>query len=152
MALKDTISQDLKKAMKSGEKLRLETLRMIRAALMEKEIEKRGSDSGMTPEDELGVLTTAAKKRKESIELFQNGGRPELAEQERKELAIIQEYLPRQMSTEELEKAVRDIVVQVGSAGPGDFGKVMPLVMKQLKGKAEGRLIQETVKKLLGAP
>jgi len=151
MALKDTISQDLKNAMKSGEKLRLETLRTIRAALMEKEIEKRGSGNPMSPEDELGVLTTAAKKRKESIEQFQNGGRPELAEQERQELAIIQEYLPKQLSQEEVEKAVRDIVSQAGAAGPGDFGKVMPQVMKQLKGKADGRLIQETVKKLLGA-
>jgi|WetSurMetagenome_2_1015567.scaffolds.fasta_scaffold39103_4 uncharacterized protein len=151
MALKDTISQDLKNAMKSGEKLRLETLRTIRAALMEKEIEKRGSGNPMSPEDELGVLTTAAKKRKESIEQFQNGGRPELAEQERQELAIIQEYLPKQLSQEEVEKAVRDIVSQIGAAGPGDFGKVMPQVMKQLKGKADGRLIQETVKKLLGA-
>jgi uncharacterized protein YqeY len=151
MALKDTISQDLKNAMKSGEKLRLETLRTIRAALMEKEIEKRGSGNPMTPEDELGVLTTAAKKRKESIEQFQNGGRPELADQERKELAIIQEYLPKQMSKEELETSVREIIAQTGTAGPGDFGKVMPQVMKQLKGKADGRLIQETVKKLLGA-
>jgi uncharacterized protein YqeY len=151
MSLKDTISQDLKNAMKSGEKLRLETLRTLRAALMEKEIEKRGSGNPMSPDDELGVLTTAAKKRKESIELFQNGGRPELADQERKELAIIQEYLPKQMSGEELDKAVRGIIAQSSATGPGDFGKVMPLVMKQLKGKADGRVIQETVKKLLGA-
>ncbi len=151
MPLKDIISQDLKNAMKSGEKLRLETLRMIRAALMEKEIEKRGSANPMTPDDELGVLTTAAKKRKESIEQFQNGGRPELADQERKELAIIQEYLPKQVSMEELEKAVRDVISQVGATGAADFGKVMPQVMKQLKGKADGRVIQETVKKLLGA-
>ena len=151
MALKETISQDLKNAMKSGEKLRLETLRTIRAALLEKEIEKRGSGNAVSPEDELGVLTTAAKKRKESIEQFQNGGRPELADQERQELAIIQEYLPKQISPEELEQAVRDIVAQAGATGAGDFGKVMPQVMKQLKGKADGRLIQETVKKLLGA-
>ncbi len=152
MALKDTISQDLKNAMKSGEKLRLETLRTLRAALMEKEIEKRGSSNPMTPEDEIGVLTTAAKKRRESIEQFQNGGRPELAEQERKELAIIQEYLPKQMSHEEIEISVREVIAQTGAAGPQDFGKVMPQVMKLLKGKADGRLIQETVKKLLGAP
>lgn len=151
MALKDTISQDLKSAMKSGEKLRLETLRTLRAALMEKEIERRGSGSPMSPEDELGVLTTAAKKRKESIEQFQNGGRPDLAEQERQELAIIQEYLPKQLTPEEIERAVREIVAQTGASGPGDFGKAMPQVMKQLKGKADGRLIQETVKKVLGA-
>ncbi len=152
MALKETISQDLKNAMKSGEKLRLETLRTIRAALMEKEIEKRGSGNSMTPEDELGVLTTAAKRRRESIEQFQKGGRPELAEQERQELAIIQEYLPKQMSAEELEQAVRDLIAQTGATGAADFGKVMPQVMKQLKGKADGRVIQETVKRLLGAP
>jgi uncharacterized protein YqeY len=151
MSLKETISQDLKTAMKSGQKLRLETLRTLRAALMEKEIEKRGSGTPLSPEDELGVLTTAAKKRKESIEQFQLGGRMELAEQERQELAIIQEYLPRQISGDELEKVVRDIIAQTGAAGPADFGKVMPQVMKQLKGKADGRLIQETVKKMLGA-
>ncbi len=150
MALKEKIGDDLKAAMKSGDKLRLETLRTVRAALMEKEIERRGTGKPMTPEDELGVLTGAAKKRRESIELFQKGGRADLVEQETKELAIIQEYLPKQMSAEEVAATVRTIIAQAGATGPGDFGKVMPLVMKELKGKADGKLVQETVRKTLG--
>ncbi len=150
MALKDKISEDIKSAMKSGDKLRLETLRTIRAALVEKEIERRGAAKEMTPEDELGVLTGAAKKRRESIELFGKGGRADLVDQETKELAIIQEYLPRQMSAEEILAVVRGIIAQSGATGPGDFGKVMPLVMKELKGKADGKLVQETVRRTLG--
>lgn len=150
MALKDKISEDLKAAMKSGDKLRLETLRTIRATLMEKEIERRGSGKEVTPEDELGVLTGAAKKRRESIEQFQKGGRADLVDQETKELGIIQEYLPKQMSAEEVVTVVRGIIAQAGAAGPADFGKVMPLVMKELKGKADGKLIQETVRRTLG--
>jgi uncharacterized protein len=150
MALKDKISEDLKAAMKSGEKLRLETLRTIRAALMEKEIERRGSGKAVTPEDELGVLTSAAKKRRESIEQFEKGGRTDLVDQETRELGIIQEYLPKQMSAEEVAAAVRGIIAQAGATTPADFGKVMPLVMKELKGKAEGKLIQETVRRILG--
>ncbi|MEO8169087.1 MAG: GatB/YqeY domain-containing protein, partial [bacterium] len=95
MALKEKISDDLKAAMKSGEKLRLETLRTMRAALMEKEIDLRGTGKQVTPEDEIATLMSAAKKRKESIEQFQAAGRMELVEQETAELKIIQEYLPK---------------------------------------------------------
>ena len=150
MALKDKISEDLKAAMKAGDKLRLETLRTIRAALMEKEIERRGPGKGMTPEDELGVLVSAAKKRRESIELFGKGGRSDLVDQETRELAIIQEYLPKQMTAEEISAVIAEVIAQTGASGAADFGKVMPQVMKQLKGKAEGKLIQELVKKSLG--
>jgi len=150
MGLKEKISDDMKTAMKSGDKLRLETLRTLRAVLMEKEIEKRGSGSPMSAEDEIGVLMTAAKKRKESIEQFEKGGRMELVEQEGKELAIIQEYLPKQMSSEEIGKVIDEMAVQVGAASAADFGKLMPAVMKQLKGKADGKLVQEMVRKRLG--
>jgi len=149
MGLKETISSDLQKAMKAGDKTRLETLRTVRAALLEKEIEKRGSASPVTPEDELGVLTGAAKKRRESIEMFEKGGRMDLVEQETKELAIIQEYLPKQLSAVEIEEIIRNIMGEVGASSPADFGKVMPAVMKQLKGKADGRLVQELVRKAL---
>jgi hypothetical protein len=151
MNLKDRISGDLKAAMKSGDKLRLETLRTLRAVLLEKEIEKRGPGPGMTGEDEIAALTGAAKKRKESIELFRNGGRPELAAQEEQELAIIQEYLPKQLSPEEIGQIVRGAIAESGAAGPADFGKVMPLVMKQVKGRADGKAVQEMVKQSLGA-
>ena len=151
MNLRERISEDLKAAMKSGDRIRLETLRTMRAVLLEKEIEKRGAGGGITPEDEVATLTTAAKKRKESIELFTRGGRPELAQQEEQELAIIQEYLPRQLSGEEIASLIREAIEQTGAAGPADFSKVMPLVMKQAKGKADGRVVQELVKKALGA-
>lgn len=150
MSLKDRISEDLKASMKSGDKLRLETLRTLRAVLLEKEIEKRGTGPGMTADDEIATLTSAAKRRKESIEQFRLGGRPELAEQEEKELAIIHEYLPKQLSAEEISAVINDVLAQTGASSPADFGKVMPLVMKSVKGKADGRLVQDLVKKSLG--
>jgi uncharacterized protein len=150
MNLRERISKDLKSAMKSGDKIRLETLRTMRAVLLEKEIEKRGGPD-MTAEDEVATLTSAAKKRKESIDLFTKGGRPELAHQEELELAIIQEYLPRQLTDEEVATLIREAVVQTGASGPADFARVMPLVMKQVRGKADGKVVQDLVKKALGA-
>lgn len=152
MDLTQRISEDLRSAMKSGDKIRLETLRTMRAVLLEKEIEKRGPGPGMTPDDEVAVLTSAAKKRKESIDLFRQGGRLDLVAQEEKELAIIQEYLPKQMTAEEIGGVIKDAIAQAGASTAADFGKVMPLVMKQVKGKADGRLVQDLVRKALGIP
>jgi hypothetical protein len=149
MTLIDKISEDLKVAMKSGDKLRLETLRTIKAGFLEKQVEKR-PNGGISNEDEISVLISAAKKRKESIEIFRNAGRNDLADQEEKELGIIQEYLPKQLSSVEIEEIVRNKINEIGAVGAKDFGKVMPNVMKELKGKADGKLVQETVKKLLG--
>jgi len=151
MGLKEHIADQMKAAMKGRDQLRLETLRTIRAALMEKEIERRGAGAAMTTEDETQVLTGAAKKRRESIEMFRLGGRTDLVEQETRELSIIQEFLPKQMTPDEIMAVVSAIIRDTGAAGPADFGKVMPVVMKQLKGKADGKLVQETVKKALGA-
>ncbi len=145
----EKIAADMKTAMKSGEKIRLETLRTVRAALMEKDVEKRPS-GGMKPDDEISVLLGAAKKRKESIEVFRSAGREELARQEEQELAIIQEYLPKQMTPAEIETVIKRVISETGAASPGDFGRVMPLVMKELKGKADGKVVQETVRSLLG--
>jgi hypothetical protein len=117
---------------------------------MEREIEKRTA-GGMTPEDEIAVVMGAAKKRKESIVIFQKGGRADLAEQEAKELTILQEYLPRQMSEDELLGVIRGVIAETGAASAADFGKVMPAVIKQVKGKADGKLVQELVRKALGA-
>jgi uncharacterized protein len=146
MALKEKISDDIKTAMKSGEKLRLETLRTLRAALMEKEIDLRGNGKTIAPDDEIATLTSAAKKRKESIEQFQAGGRMDLVAQETSELAIIQEYLPQQMGEVEIKAVIDEIVKETGASVSSDFGKVMPQVMKRLKGKADGKIIQELVK------
>lgn len=149
MSLHETISSDLKAAMKSGDRLRLETLRTLRAALLEKQIERRGSEAGMSAEDEIGVLITAAKRRKESIEQFANGGRQDLVDQESKELAIIQEYLPAQMGRDQIADVIRAVITETGARSAADFGKVMPAAMKQLKGKADGKVVQDLVKELL---
>jgi uncharacterized protein YqeY len=121
----------------------------MRAALMEKEIALRGEGKQLTPDDEVATLNSAAKKRRESIEQFQAAGRMELVEQETAELKIIQEYLPTQMGEDEIKSVIEEVVKATGASIAADFGKVMPQVMKQLKGKADGRVIQELVKQRL---
>ncbi len=148
MTLKDKIAEDMKTAMKSREKLRLETLRTIRAQLLEKEVERRPSGE-VTPDDELAVLSIASKKRKEAIEIYRTHGRNDMATQEEQELLIIQEYMPKQVSADEVETVVKKTISQLGAVSAKDFGKVMSAVMKDLKGKADGKLIQDKVKQLL---
>ncbi|MEX1275189.1 MAG: GatB/YqeY domain-containing protein [Bacteroidota bacterium] len=147
MTLTEQISADMKVAMKSGEKLRLETLRTIRAQIIE--LTKRGSDKPITTDDELSVLMAAMKKRKEAIELYEKAGRNELARQEQEELKIISSYLPAPLTREEAEKAVESIIRATGASSPQDFGKVMPLAMKELKGRIDGKIVQELVKSKL---
>ena len=149
MAMLEKIAEDMKVAMKSGKKLRLETLRMIRAGLLEKQVEKRPS-GGMTPDDEVAVLNSALKKRKEAMLIYREHARADLADQEEQELNIIQEYLPKQLAVADVEDFVKKTILAAGAASAKDFGKIMPLVMKELKGKADGKMVQETVKKLLG--
>ncbi len=148
MGLLETIADQMKVAMKSGEKLRLETLRTIRAGLLEKQVEKRPS-GGMNPDDELAVLNSALKKRKEAILIYREHGRNELADQEELEAKIIQEFLPKQLSPDEVRDVVLNAIRASGASSAKDFGKVMPLAMKELKGKADGKIIQETVKTML---
>jgi uncharacterized protein YqeY len=148
MTLGQKISEDMKLAMKSGEKLKLETLRSVRAQMIE--LTKRGTGSEITAEEEISALLTAAKKRKEAIELYRQAGREELARQEEQELEIINSYLPKQMSKEEAETIVDGIVSQTGASSLKDIGKVMGLAMKELKGRIDGKLVQEIVKQKLG--
>ncbi|OGU18786.1 MAG: glutamyl-tRNA amidotransferase [Ignavibacteria bacterium GWA2_55_25] len=148
MTLSERITADMKDSMKSGKKLRLETLRTIRAQIIE--LTKRGSDKPITVDDELGVLMVAMKKRKEAIELYEKAGRNELARQEQEELKIISSYLPAPLTREEAEKVVETIIRTTGAATAKDFGKVMPLAMKELKGKIDGKIVQELVKGKLG--
>jgi uncharacterized protein YqeY len=149
MSMLDLISKDMQVALKAGEKTKLETLRMIRASLLEKQVEKRPS-GGMTPEDEVQVLISSAKKRKESIEVYRANGRNDLADQEALDLEIVQSYLPKQLSEEEIRHCIQTIISQTGAAGARDFSKVMPAAMKELKGKADGKIVQNLVKSLLG--
>lgn len=139
----------MKTAMKSGDKLRLETLRSLRALILE--FEKSGAGRAMTEEDEQKMLLTASKKRKDAIEQFRNAGRTEAADKEAAELAIIQEFLPKQMNEAEVETAVKAIIESTGAKTPQEVGKVMGAAMKELRGKADGNLVQAVAKRLLGA-
>ncbi len=147
MSLKERINQDIKTAMKSKDKIRLETVRSIKKLILEKEVSVRpsGQDT-LTEEQELEILSRLAKQRKESIEQYQQGGREELAAQEAQELAILEEYLPKPLSDEEVSKVIEQILAEVGATSLKDMGKVMGPVMEQLKGKAEGKKVQEMVK------
>ncbi|MGA3246143.1 MAG: GatB/YqeY domain-containing protein [Bacteroidota bacterium] len=149
MSLNDQINNDLKAAMKSGDKVRLDTIRLLRAAMIE--LAKRGGGGVITPEDELSVLMAATKKRKEAIEVYEKAGRSDLAQQERAELEVISLYLPKQLSVEEVAAIVQRIITETGASSAKDFGKVMPLAMKELKGKFDGKVVQEMVKAKLGA-
>lgn len=144
MTLSERISEDMKMAMRSGDKIRLETLRTLRAHLIE--LSKRGDGKTITADEELGVLMAAVKKRKEAIALYQKAGRQELAQQEAQELQIINSYLPQPVTKEEAEQIVVRIMAETGAQSAKDFGKVMPLAMKELKGRLEGEIVQEIVK------
>jgi uncharacterized protein len=148
MNLTEKINNDLKVAMKSGDSIKLNTIRSIRSKIIE--LSKRGTGSGLTQEDELAILLSEVKKRREAIEMYQQADRKDLSDQEQRELEIIQEYLPKQMSREEAFEVVKKIISDVGGATAKDFGKVMPVAMKELKGKIDGKIVQELVKQQLG--
>jgi uncharacterized protein len=148
MNLREKINEDLKTAMKSGDKIRLETIRSIRALILE--FEKSGAGREMNGEEEIKLLTGAAKKRKESIEQFRNAGREELAVKEETELKIIEEYLPKQLTPEEVYDEIKKIAAEVGASVKADFPKLMPVAARALKGKADGKLVKEMVEKHLG--
>ncbi|HRI46729.1 MAG TPA: GatB/YqeY domain-containing protein [Ignavibacteriaceae bacterium] len=149
MSLKDKINEEIKSAMKSGDKLRLETIRSIRALILE--FEKSGLNKELTPEEELKMISSSVKKRKDAIEQFTNAGRTDLAQKEEAELAILMEFMPKQMSEAEVIEIVKKIAVDLGVSGKQDFGKLMPVVIKELKGKADGKIIKSIVENVLGA-
>ena len=146
--LKQKLTADLKQAMRDGDKLKRGTLRMLLSAINNAEIARRD----VLPEaDVLGLIAKDVRLHKESIEAFKQGNRPDLVAQEEAELSILQAYLPQQMSREEIVAAVRQVIAEVGAQGPSDKGKVMPRVIAQLKGQADGRDINEVVTELLAS-
>ena len=148
MNLKDKINEDLKLAMKSGDKLKLETIRSIRALILE--FEKSGTGKELNTEEELKLLSTAAKKRKDAIEQYKLAKREDLASKEEQELNIIQEYLPKQLTEDEIQEEVKKAAESIGAKSKEDFPKLMPQVMKLLKGKADGKIVKSAVEKFLG--
>ena len=150
MSLMDRIGEEIKAAMKSKDKVRLETVRSIKKVLLEKQTSSEvGSGGTLSESQELEVLMQQAKQRRDAIAQYRQAGREDLAAQEAAELEIIEEYLPRQLSEAEIAAVVDEIVGQVGATSPKDMGKVMGPVMQQLKGQADGKMVQKIVKEKL---
>ncbi|MBI5402546.1 MAG: GatB/YqeY domain-containing protein [Ignavibacteriae bacterium] len=148
MSLKDKINTDLAASMKNKDAVRTETLRSIRAEILK--MDKSGLNREMTKEEEVQLLSRQVKMRKESIELFEANNRSDLADKEKLQLEIISEYLPKQLSREEAESIISNVIAEFGTTTDKDFGKVMSASMKHLKGKIDGKIIQEIVKGKLG--
>lgn len=148
MELFDIISNDIKEAMKAKDKVALDTLRNIKKVLLEAKTAPGANDT-VSDETAIKLIQKLAKQGKESAELYISQNRPELAAEELAQVAVMEKYLPKQMSEEEIAAALKEIIAQTGAAGPQDMGKVMGVATKQLAGKAEGRVISTIVKQLL---
>lgn len=165
MSLKEKIQSDFKRALKEGAETEIQTLRLLNAALLSQEKEKRRkigqkepglSEKELEAKSELGeeeileVLISEAKKRREAILAFEKGGREDLAEKEKAELKILEQYLPEQLSQEELERIIKDVIKEVKAKSPQDMGKVMAALMPKIKGRADARQAAQLVKEILG--
>lgn len=147
MSLEEKVMEEIKTAMKAKNEAELRTLRAIKSAIL---IEKTsGSNAEMTEADEMKLLQKMAKQRRDSLDIFKQQNRADLAVKEEEELAILERFLPKPYTQEELDEAIKAIITQVGAASAADMGKVMGVASKQLAGKADGKTISETVKRLL---
>ncbi len=147
--LKDKIQDDMKAAMIAKEAEKLSAIRMLKSAIQYFEIQKGGAGYEATDEDIIDVVGKEIKKRKESIELYKQGGRGEQAANEQKEIEILENYLPEQMSEDEVRALVKEAVSQTGATTPQDMGKVMGALMSKVKGKADGTLVSNLVRQEL---
>ncbi len=147
MTFEQRINEEMKAAMKSGDKLRLETIRSIRAGILE--FQKSGIDREMNDADVQKILLSGAKKRKDAIEMYASANRQDLADKEAAELKIIEEFLPKQMEESEIRTFIAEFIKNVGAEGMKDLGKVMGPAMKELTGKADGNTVQRIVRELL---
>lgn len=148
MALYDQVSNDIKEAMKARDKVRLETLRNIKKFFIEAKTAPGANDS-LEDDTALKILAKLAKQGKETADIYKNQNREDLASEELAQVAVIEEYLPKQMSEAEVEEAIKAIITQVGATSMKEMGKVMGIASKQLAGKADGKMISTIVKKLL---
>lgn len=144
----DTVSADIKKAMLARDAVRLESLRGIKKEFLEAKTAK-GSDGTLSDDRAIQILSKMVKQRRESAEIYTQQNRPELAEAELAQAVVIEEYMPKQLTPEELDAALREIIARVGATSPKEMGKVMGVASKELAGKAEGRAISAAVKALL---
>jgi len=149
MSLLQKLDDDLKSSLKASDKLRVSVVRMAKAAIKNRQIDK-GSE--LSDDDIIAVLSTLAKQRKESIDMFSKGRREDLAEKERQELGILQSYLPRQLTPEELDSVILEAIRESSVQGTQDMGKVMRLIMPKVKGVADGKTVNQRLKELLEKP
>jgi uncharacterized protein YqeY len=147
-SLKNRLSEELKTALKAGDKCRLSVIRLTLAAIKNAEIAKHGD---LTESETLDVISRECKKRAESIEAFEKGNRQDLADKEKEELAVLKVYLPEQLSREEITAAVKEVIEATGAKTMAEKGKVMGMLMPKMRGKADGRLVNEVVEELLQA-
>ena len=148
MSLQERLSEDLKDAMRQKDETRRSTIRFIRAAVQNQEIDKR---EALSDDEIIGVLSRLVRQHQESIAEFKKADRPELVDKEEAELRIIREYMPEQISEEELAELAREAISQTGASGPGDMGKVMGILMPQVRGRADGSQVSSVVRQLLSA-
>lgn len=147
MSLEERVNEELRKAIKSGDQIRMNTLRSLRASIIE--FHKSGINRDINYDDEIKILQSAVKKRKDAIELYQKGNRLDMVESELKELQIIEEFLPPKLSENEIRTRLQEIINAVGATSLKDLGKVMGKAMNEFKGKADGSIVQKIAKELL---
>ncbi|MGA7713975.1 MAG: GatB/YqeY domain-containing protein [Rhizomicrobium sp.] len=154
MALRDQLNNAVKDAMKARDQKRLGTLRLVQAALKDRDIANRTEDSreGISDDDILGLFAKLIKSREDSIALYEKGGRPELAAAERDEIAVIREFMPQQMDETEAKTAIAGVITEVGAASMKDMGKVMAVLKERFAGKMDFSKASASVKELLAAP
>ncbi|EKW98615.1 GatB/YqeY domain-containing protein [Ligilactobacillus saerimneri] len=146
MSLKDSLQKDMIAAMKAKDKATLSTVRMLKAAVANEEI---NLGHNLSADEEISVLSHELKQRKDSLQEFEEAGRDEAVEKLKNEIKIVQKYMPAQLSAEEVKEVVQTTIEEIGATSKADFGKVMGAVMPKLKGKADGKLVNSTVKELL---
>ncbi len=148
MSLEQTINNDIKTAMLARDEAGLRSLRAVKAAILLIKTSEAGKAT-LTEDEEIKLLQKLVKQRKDSLEIYEKQNRPDLAQKEKEEIAIIEKYLPQQLTAEELKEIIAQIITQTGAAAPSDMGKVMGMASKQLAGKADGKTISALVKELL---
>lgn len=147
MTLKEKINEDLTRSIKAKDELRTSTLRMLKSEIMKLEVS--GTKKEVTNDDVLGIIQKLVKQRYDSAQQYETGNRPELAEKEKKEAKILEEYLPRQLSRDEVRDIVKSTIAEVDAKDMNDVGRVMKAVMPKLKGMADGKTVNEIVQELL---
>ena len=148
--LKEQIKKEMTDAFKAGDSLTKSTLVMLLSSIQNKEIEK-GKDKELSNDDIIAIIGTEVKKRKDAAQQYEDGGRPELAQKEKDEVSILEKYLPEQMNEEEITVVVSKVIEEMGAEGMSQMGQVMNGVMKELKGKADGSLVNRIVKEKLSS-